>query len=133
MTEKIRIEQLPVTEAFTQRKRLLQARGELALIEDGTVFRHLGYFSLKQGDGFYRGGHYHRRKIEHFYVIGGRIRILWVDLHTGERGRVEVSGGHCVRIEPHCAHRFEAVEDAQVIEYYDALYDRGDDLRFEDF
>lgn len=133
MTKKIHIEELPETEAFTQRKRLIQARGELALIEDGVVFRHLGYFSLKQGNGFYRGGHCHLRKIEHFYVIGGRIRILWADLETGERGRVEVRGGHCVQIEPNCAHRFEAIEDAQVIEYYDALYDKSDDVMFQDF
>ena len=34
MTKKIHIEELPQTEAFTQRKRLIQARGELALIEE---------------------------------------------------------------------------------------------------
>lgn len=133
VTQKIHIEELPITEAFTQRKRLIQERGELALIEDGMVFRHLGYFSLKQGKGFFRGGHYHLQKIEHFYVIGGRIRILYVDLQTGERGQVVVKAGDCVRIEPDCAHRFEAIEDAQVIEYYDALYDKRDDVMFQDF
>jgi len=133
LTKKICIEELPETEEFIQRKRLIQERGELALIEDGMVFRHLGYFSLKNGKGFYRGGHYHLRKIEHFYVIAGRILIRLVDLETGEKSQVEVKSGHCVMIEPNCAHRFEALEDAHVIEYYDAMYEKSDDLVFKDF
>ncbi len=62
MTEKIHIEELPVTDEFVRKKRLIQDRGELALIEDGKPFQHLGYFSLKKGKGYYRGGHYHTKE-----------------------------------------------------------------------
>ena len=133
MTPKIQIDELPITEEFTQRKRLIQPRGELALIEDGTVFRHLGYFSLKCGEDFYRGGHYHLKKIEHFYVISGRILIRLRDLETGEKSEVQVHTGDRVILHPNCAHRFEALEDAQVIEYYDALYSKDDDILYQDF
>jgi mannose-6-phosphate isomerase-like protein (cupin superfamily) len=75
MTEKIHIEELPITDKFMRQKRLVQERGELALIEDGMSFQHLGYFSLKKGKGYYRGGHFHRHKVEHFYIISGRIRV----------------------------------------------------------
>jgi hypothetical protein len=78
MTEKIQIKELPITDEFVRRKRLIQDRGELALIEDGTPFQHLGYFSLKKAKGYYRGGHYHRKKVEHFYVISGRILVRFV-------------------------------------------------------
>lgn len=133
LMKKIQIEELPITEEFLPRKRLLQDRGELALIEDGGMFRHLGYFSLKKGRGYYRGGHYHLNKVEHFYVVSGKIMIDLVDLETGEKGRVTVRTGNCVTLEPNCAHRFEAVEDTQVIEYYATTYDVADDLFYEDF
>lgn len=133
MTEKIHIEELPITDKFMRQKRLVQERGELALIEDGMSFQHLGYFSLKKGKGYYRGGHFHRHKVEHFYIISGRIRVQFVDLDTGKRSEVILSEGQRVTIYPNCAHRFEAEEEAQVIEYYDSIYDPEDDIPYGDF
>ena len=133
MTEKIHIEELPITEEFLRQKRLIQERGELALIEDGMRFQHLGYFSLKKGKGFYRGGHYHRNKVEHFYIVSGKIRVRLVDLDTGDESEVMINKGQRVTIYPNCAHRFEAEEDAQVIEYYDSVYDPEDDILYLGF
>ena len=128
---KIHIEDLPITNDFVRQKRLIQERGELALIEDGKLFKHLGYFSLRKGKGYYRGGHFHRNKVEHFYVISGRIRVRLVDLETGSGSEVIVKEGQRVTIYPNCAHRFEAEEEAQVIEYYDSVYDPDDDIPCE--
>ena len=133
MTDKILIEELPVTDEFVRQKRLIQDRGELALIEDGKLFLHLGYFSLKKGEGYFRGGHYHRKKVEHFYVVSGRIRVRLVDLDTGERSQVFLEEGQRVTIYPNCAHRFEAEKEAQVIEYYNSIYDPEDDIHYSDF
>lgn len=133
MTEKIHVEELPITDKFMRQKRLVQERGELALIEDGMSFQHLGYFSLKKGKGYYRGGHFHRHKVEHFYIISGRIRVQFVDLDTGKRSEVILSEGQRVTIYPNCAHRFEAEEEAQVIEYYDSIYDPEDDIPYGEF
>ena len=133
MTDKIQIEELPVTEEFVRQKRLIQDRGELALIEDGKSFQHLGYFSLKKGEGYYRGGHYHRKKVEHFYVVSGRIRVRFVDLDSGERSQVFLEEGQRVTIYPNCAHRFEAEKEAQVIEYYNSIYDPEDDIHYSEF
>ena len=133
MTPKIHIENLPVTDAFLREKRLIQDRGELALIEDGRGFQHLGYFSLKTGPGYARGAHVHRSKTEHFYVISGMLRVELVDLDSGERSEVMLHAGQRVTIQPDCAHRFLALQHAQVIEYYDSLYDPEDDVPFHDF
>lgn len=133
MTEKIQIEELPVTDEFVRQKRLIQDRGELALIEDGKPFQHLGYFSLKKGKGYYRGGHYHRKKVEHFYVVSGRILVRFVDLDSGERSQVFLEEGQRVTIYPNCAHRFEAEKEAQVIEYYNSIYDPEDDIHYSEF
>ena len=133
MTDKIQIEELPVTDEFVRQKRLIQDRGELALIEDGKLFQHLGYFSLKEGEGYHRGGHYHRKKVEHFYVVSGRIRVRLVDLDTGERSQAFLEEGQRVTIYPNCAHRFEAEKEAQVIEYYNSIYDPEDDIHYSEF
>jgi hypothetical protein len=127
------IEELPVTGEFRQRKRLIEEGGELALIEDGRSFRHLGYFSLLRGRGFCRGGHYHRGKLEHLYLISGRITVRLVALETAERGTVELREGRRVTSRAWCAHRFGAREGAHVIEYYDSLYEPEDDIPFGDF
>jgi len=133
MTAKIQIERLPVTDAFIARKRLIQERGELALIEDGMTFKHLGYFSIKKGEGFYRGAHYHVKKVEHFYVVSGRLLVRLVDLETGEKSKVELEAGCAAVLHPQCAHRFEALEETQVIEYYDSIYDPADDHHYHNF
>ncbi|MGD2125309.1 MAG: cupin domain-containing protein [Desulfobacteraceae bacterium] len=133
MDRKIKIEDLPITEEFLRQKRLIQERGELALIEDGKDFKHLGYFSLKKGKGYSRGGHYHIKKIEHFYIISGKLRVRLVDLESGEESETNLHEGQRVTIYPKCAHRFEAEEDAQVIEYYDCRYEPDDDVPYDDF
>ena len=133
MTRKIQIEDLPITDEFLRQKRLVQERGELALIEDGKKFQHLGYFNLKKGKGYYRGGHYHLKKVEHFYVIAGELRVRLVDLETWKKSEVKLHTGQRVTIYPRCAHRFSAEEDAQVIEYYDCKFDPDDDLKFGEF
>jgi dTDP-4-dehydrorhamnose 3,5-epimerase-like enzyme len=133
MTQKIQIEDLPITDQFMRQRRLIQDRGELALIEDGRPFRHLGYFSLKPGQGHYRGGHYHLHKVEHFYLVSGRLRVRLADLESGEKLELAIETGQRVTIHPGCAHRFEALQEAQVIEYYDGVYAREDDLPFTGF
>ena len=133
MTEKIRIQDLPISREFHRQRRIIEPRGELALIEDGMNFRHLGYFSLRKGEGLFRGGHYHLKKQEHFYVVSGKIRVQMVDLETREHSETTVKEGQQVTLFPNCAHRFQAEQDAQVIEYYNAIYDPEDDFPYRDF
>ena len=133
MKPKIQIDELPITESYLPQKRLIQPRGELALIEDGMRFKHLGYFSLKRGRGFYRGGHYHTKKVEHFYVISGKLLVQLVDLDNQEKSKVRLREGQRVTIHPNCAHRFRAESEAQVIEYFDSLYDPEDDRPYDAF
>lgn len=133
MTPKIKIKELPITDRFLRQKRLIQDRGELALIEDGQSIQHLTYFSLKPGDGYCRGNHYHLKKEEHFYVVSGRLRLRLADVASGDKSAVDVHAGQLVTIAPGCAHRFIALEEAQVIEYYDTAYDPEDDRLYPGF
>jgi len=118
--------ELPITDAFLREKRLQQERGELALIEDGLAFHHLAYFSLLAGMG-YRGGHYHARKTERFYVISGVLQIELVAIDCAKQDTIRVEAGTKIAVSPRIAHRFSALEDAQVLEYYEGFYHADDD------
>lgn len=73
LKDKYKIEKVHVTKEFKRIKRLIEKRGELALIADGEEIRHITYFSLNPGSNFFRGGHYHKNKVETFYIISGEI------------------------------------------------------------
>jgi dTDP-4-dehydrorhamnose 3,5-epimerase-like enzyme len=66
-------------------------------------------------------------------MVSGRIRIQLVDLDTGKKSEVVIREGQRVTIYPNCAHRFEAEEEAQVIEYYNSIYDPKDDIHYSEF
>jgi len=63
-------------------------------------------------------------------VISGELLIQLVDIGSGEKWDVIIKQGQKVRIHPMCAHRFFAIKDSQVIEYYDSPYDPEDDIKF---
>jgi mannose-6-phosphate isomerase-like protein (cupin superfamily) len=97
--------------------RLVEERGELAILHPhGPVFNPI-YLDLRSGDGFFRGGHYHRTKTENFYVIDGNCLIRLVDIDTGERETVELRPGDLITISPRCAHLMEAVEFCRIVEF----------------
>jgi len=133
LKNKYKLTKLPITEEFLREKRLIQERGELVLITDGHIFKHITYFSLKPGSNYYRGGHYHKKKTENFYVITGKLRLVLKDVETGEKEEIILTAGDKLTIKPNCAHIFFAVEFSQVIEYYDSPYDPKDDFMYKDF
>lgn len=109
-------------------RRIIQERGELALIEDGGVFNHLACFTLKPGPGLFRGGHVHQTKVEHFYILSGKGVLRWVDVQSGGKGSVVLAQGDKVTIQPGLAHRFEAIDHIIVVEYYAGVHDPADDI-----
>ena len=131
--KKYSIETLPITSEFLKEKRFIEPRGELVLLSDGEEIRHITYFSLNPGNKFFRGGHFHRKKIEKFYIVTGQLLLHLVDLETKEEEQVVVNDGERITIYPLCAHRFKAQTPAQVIEYFANPYDPQDDVRYNDF
>lgn len=133
IADKYELTELPVTEAFARRKRVFGPQGEAVYLSDGPVIRHLAYFELKAGPGLFRGGHVHRTRIENFYCISGRVRVAAVDVQSGEKTVVDFPAGHVLTIRPGLAHRFEALADARLIEFYETAYDPADVVPFADF
>lgn len=130
---KFKIETLPNTKQFLREKRLIQDRGELVLLSDGEEIRHITFFTLNPGNGYFRGGHYHREKIEKFYIVSGKALLFLVDVENSETGRIELKAGQRVTVCPMCAHKFVAIAPIQVIEYYSTPFDVHDEFTFNDF
>ena len=106
-------------------------RGMLVQIVDGAVFAHLVYLDFRVTDPpAYRGGHYHEKKMEIFYVITGRIEVQLVDLDSGWKGEIIISPGDKLTLHPRLAHRLRALEYAQVIEVAQEPYNRNDVFPF---
>ncbi len=133
LKDKIKIETLPITKDFLREKRYIEKRGELVLLSDGEEIRHITFFTLNPGPNYFRGGHYHKKKTEKFYVVSGKLNILIVDVDTKEKNIIEIIAGQRVTIYPMCTHKFQAITPAQVIEYYATSYDPDDDIRFDRF
>ena len=131
--DKFKIETFPITKDFLREKRYIDERGELVLLADGDEIRHITFFTLKPGKTFFRGGHFHKKKTEKFYVVSGKLKILIVDVDTKEKDIIEIIAGQRVTIYPFCAHKFQAITESHVIEYYASAYDIDDDVRFTDF
>jgi len=75
LKDKFKIETLPITDEFLREKRLIQDRGELVLLSDGEEIRHITFFTLNPGHGYFRGGHYHKNKTEKFYLVAGKCSL----------------------------------------------------------
>lgn len=133
MHDRLIVSRLPETTEFVRQKRLVQERGELALIEDGLRMDHLAYFSLLPGEGRFRGGHFHRVKTERFYIISGTGVLLAADADSGETFETPLSPGFRITVLPGLAHRFEAETPLGVIEYYEGVYDPADDVPYPPF
>ncbi|MBI4963297.1 MAG: cupin domain-containing protein [Desulfomonile tiedjei] len=117
MSEKIRLTFLPSRAEKDSPRRIVEQRGEMAILHPvGPVYNPV-YFDLHPGEGNIRGRHYHKSKTEMFYVISGHCRISYFDLETGAKGSLEMRQGDMATVLPNCAHQLEAVEFCQVIEF----------------
>jgi len=56
-----------------------------------------------------------------------------MDIEPQENHAINVTARQKVTIYPMCAHKFQAITPAQVIEYYATSYDPDDDIRFDSF
>jgi dTDP-4-dehydrorhamnose 3,5-epimerase-like enzyme len=127
--EKIVADKLPFTRERTGAKRWTEERGEFVQISYREEIRHLALFEIKRG--FSRGGHYHERKEEIFYIAAGKIEAKFLDLDTQEKAERVFEKGDRLRIQPRCAHLFTGVEDTLIVEYSPQFFDPKDSYRVD--
>ncbi|CAM2060928.1 Cupin_2 domain-containing protein [Desulfovibrionales bacterium] len=112
-----------MTSQFLRQRRVIQPRGELALIEDGLFFYHLAWFSIEPGDDYFRGNHVYHKKVERFYMVAGRVLLDYIDLDTKKETdsiEIEPAPGSWY---PRLGHRFRAIKRVEIVEYYESIYD----------
>jgi mannose-6-phosphate isomerase-like protein (cupin superfamily) len=98
-------------------RRIVQDRGELAVLHPvGPVYNVL-YFDICPGEGNFRGGHFHKTKRDTLYVVSGRCEMRLLDLDTSELTTIELKQGDMITIGPRCAHKLVAIEFSRVVEY----------------
>jgi dTDP-4-dehydrorhamnose 3,5-epimerase-like enzyme len=130
---KARLRSLPIRKEAKGPRRIIDERGELAILHpEGPVYNPI-YFDVNAGPGLYRGGHYHDTKTEYFFVISGACRIRFVDVDTGEDGEIVAGPGDMVIIAPKCAHILEAIQFCRVIEFSEQDVDLLEDTHPYDF
>jgi dTDP-4-dehydrorhamnose 3,5-epimerase-like enzyme len=122
--DKVVTDKLPCTREGAGAKRWTEERGEFVQISYREEIRHLALFEIKRG--FSRGGHYHERKEEIFYIASGKIVAKFLDLDTDEKAERVLEKGDRLRIRPRCAHLFTGVEDTLIVEYSPQFFDPED-------
>jgi quercetin dioxygenase-like cupin family protein len=116
-TDKISVSHLPCTKDGNSPRRIVEPRGEMAILHPAGPVYNPVYFDVLPGRANVRGQHYHKTKTEQFYIISGSCRLSYRDLDTGETGEITAQQGDTVTIMPGCAHSLEALEYCQAVEF----------------
>jgi dTDP-4-dehydrorhamnose 3,5-epimerase-like enzyme len=124
---KITVEKLPETKEIDGAKRWEDGKGEFVQISYREDIGHVAFFELKKGQ--FRGNHYHEKKEEVFYIIGGKIRAVFADIDTSEREERILTKGDKVQVPTRLGHIFYGLEDATVVEYSPQYYNKEDVLK----
>jgi len=127
--EKVFFEKLPLTREIPGAKRWEEEKGEFVQAAYQEEMRHLAVFEIRKG--FFRGNHYHEKKEEIFYIFRGKIRVIWMDMDTFQKGERILEKGDKLRLKPRCGHIFTALEDTLVVEYSPQVFDPTDSYRID--
>jgi len=106
----------------------VEPRGTLFQLVSGQSFCHLLAIDCPALPGAFRGRHFHRRKLEEFFVVSGRLMFHWYDLETHTHGSFPVETGDRVRIFPLASHSFVAQERSILVEFCNTPYDEADSI-----
>ncbi len=84
-------------------------RGKINGIINSGCWREINLIESKKGA--VRGGHYHKTTEELFYILGGEIKVVIVDMHGKVICEFTAHQGDIFIIEPYEAHTFTALSD----------------------
>ncbi len=86
--------------------------------------------------GVIRGNHYHKQWHEWFGVIAGKVKVVLVDVRTGEKKEMTLNSDthRYIRLEtgPYIAHAFKSLTKyAALVNYADAEWDKNDNFYYK--
>lgn len=91
----------------------LDKRGVFLEVYRGKGWKELNFFSLKRG--FSRGGHYHKKTLELFFVIEGKCLVKIVNIKNPKLRRFIAREKDIFLVEPYETHYLKALQDTKMI------------------
>ncbi|MBU1076202.1 MAG: cupin domain-containing protein [Spirochaetes bacterium] len=88
-------------------------RGGITGITQDMTWKEVNFITSKKG--YQRGDHYHKRTLECFYIIEGKIKVITENIKTKKKKRVMVKDNDIFVIEPYEIHIFEIIKDSRWI------------------
>lgn len=99
-------------------------RGFLKEISKGFQWKQLNHTSTKKGS--IRGNHYHKKTLELFYILKGKIELNVKDLKTNEESVHHLQKGSCFIIEPYEIHTLKYLTDVETIVLLSEIFNQED-------
>ena len=78
---------------------------------------------LKINKGYSRGGHYHKKTKEFFYVLKGKIELGIIDMRTKEETTYRFKRGCCFIVDLYESHTVKALTDSILVILLSKIYD----------
>lgn len=111
------------SQAADPNTRLIKTKGELATISIDTI-RYLAYVEFPE-NGVPRANHYHKDKLEHLYLIKGKVKLMYRQGGKSNDPIQEavVEEGSLVTIQPGVAHAYVTLMPGFAVEFSPASYE----------
>jgi dTDP-4-dehydrorhamnose 3,5-epimerase-like enzyme len=107
--------------------RLSGEKGNVLLLNNGRKIKYLSI--LETNEGYLRGNHYHRKKVENVFVLAGRVRgEFWIEGCPEEKLVKVLEEGDLITVRPGCAHSLISIEKSIMVEFSPQAFDPTDQL-----
>lgn len=95
-------------------------RGILIEVSRGRKWRQMNYFLCKKG--FTRGGHYHKKTRELFFIVDGKCEITIINVKTHKKIKCIANYKDVFIVEPYEVHFVKGVFDTRIIALLDTAH-----------
>lgn len=79
----------------------------------GNTWKEMNYFSCKKGCT--RGGHYHKKTKELFFIIQGLCEVRIINIKTNKKVKFMAKEKDIFIVEPFEAHYIKAARDSKIV------------------
>lgn len=101
-------------------------RGKLIEVWRSLKWKRMNYLFCKKGS--VRGGHYHKKTNELFFVVDGRCEVTTINVKTHKRQKLVAGPAALFLVEPYETHIIKALRDSKIIALLDSFSpDRSED------
>ena len=91
----------------------VDGRGKVVGIFQGHKWEEINY--VESSKGSFRGNHYHKKTIEGFFIIDGKIKVTLRDIINHSKRTFIAKKGDIFIINPNTLHTFEVLENSKWI------------------